>query len=422
MRAGPSCSVRRSVRPSVRPARAPAPAPTPRPPPPARARPACGPRPRPRRAPAAADWPAPRPGRGHRPGPRPRRPGRAPRFLLGPLLRAAEREGARRGSVLLRPPVGGRTAEVRAGARWALWEAPSPGQAGGGGGGAAWGLRAPAPLPAGQNSRDPRGWATRVRVRAPSRCLTAHPGPAPPRQCLGGARVSGPQAVPTPRRAVARRASLKLRDFARARAALRARRCATWARKQAPAALRPHAAGSLGTARPRLRGTSAHEGEAHLGERATSQCMSLGLRLGQLRSTGGHARWSFPPLRLSGGVTGPAVDHGSRLALPARGPVRPSSPNTALQPSGGRNGNRGPAFLAGLCGGKGHLASSPRRCGGKGGEPVAGQPRRGVEQDPAIQWGGAAGRLRPASLRAQRRGIPREVGGAGPLWMLSQDV
>lgn len=29
---------------------------------------------------------------------------------------------------------------------------------------------------------------------------------------------------------------------------------------------------------------------------------------------------------------------------------------------------------------------------------------------------------RPASLRALRRGIPREVGGGGPLWMLSQDV
>lgn len=29
---------------------------------------------------------------------------------------------------------------------------------------------------------------------------------------------------------------------------------------------------------------------------------------------------------------------------------------------------------------------------------------------------------RPASLRALRRGIPGEVGGGGPLWMLSQDV
>lgn len=93
-----------------------------------------------------------------------------------------------------------------------------------------------------------------------------------------------------------------------------------------------------------------------------------------------------------------------------------------LESSGRRDGKRGPAFLAGLCRGKGHLASSPGRDSGKGGEPVAGQPRRGVEHDLAIQWEGAAGRLRPTSLRAQRRGIPREVGGGGPLWMLSQDV
>lgn len=159
-------------------------------------------------------------------------------------------------------------------------------------------------------------------------------------------------------------------------------------------------------------------------ERRTSQCgprqcLPRGLGLGQLRSFGSRARRSFPPRRLSGGGVGSREGAGSKRPGPC--PASPASdlesclPRWALRvPSrppphvlgselGGWNGKRGPAFLTGLCGGKGHLASSPGRDGRKGGEPVAGQPRRGVEHDLAFQWGGTAGRLRTPSLRGPAR-------------------
>lgn len=161
------------------------------------------------------------------------------------------------------------------------------------------------------------------------------------------------------------------------------------------------------------------QGKAHLGRRPRDSACHWVMGLDNLASA--TVRGDPPRLACRVGVRGPALPAGYLESCCPGWALRvPASP--ILKPSGGCNGKRGPAFLAGLCGGKGHLASSPGRGGGKGGEPVADQPRRGVEHGPAIQWEGAAGRLRPASLWAQRRGIPREVGGGGPLWMLSQDV
>ena len=231
-------------------------------------------------------------------------------------------------------------------------------------------------------------------------CLTAH-------LALPTRLSPGLQAVRVPRRAVAPHGSRKLRAFQAVCAAARGE-----------AKQRSHSAQDLGAAPS---GTSASPG------RGAPQ----GGAHGTVRATGAWI-WPMEASAAARASVLPAVWYAQGFAaLPPQAissPAAREQPSASLlapavfEPSGRRNGKRGPAFLAGLCGGKGHLASSPGRDGGKGGEPVAGQPRRGVEHDLAIQWEGAAGRLRPTSLRAQRRGIPREVGGGGPLWMLSQDV
>lgn len=228
----------RSVRPSVRPSgrRAPPRPLQPRGPRRPRARPACGPRPRPRRAPAAADWPAPRPGRGHRPGPRPRRPGRAPRPSLSPGLRAAGREGARQGSVLLWPPCGRPDSGSAAWSSLGIVGSPLP-WAAGGGGGAAWGLRAPAPFPVGRSSRKTTRMGLGSGRGHPSPRRTAHPSvaqaPAPPGRA--GPRATGCSRAPTRSRAA--RVSQTSRLTPPAQAAVRAARwAANGERESAPTA------------------------------------------------------------------------------------------------------------------------------------------------------------------------------------------
>lgn len=202
------------------------------------------------------------------PGPAPAGPAGAPRPSLSPGLRAAGREGARQGSVLLRPPVGGRTAEVRPGARWALWEAPSPGLAGGRRrrGVGSLGTRAPS-RGAEQPEDHPDGRRGSGRGN-PSPCPTAHPGvaQAPFLRC---ARVPGHRLSPSPD-AQSRRACLaNFATYPPAQAALRAVRCtANVQRESVPSAPQGRGAEDLGTASRRRRGTSARPGRGTPGAQA----------------------------------------------------------------------------------------------------------------------------------------------------------
>lgn len=269
MRARLCCSVRLSVSPSVRPARAPAPAPTPRPPPPARAPPA-DPDPAPGARPPLLIGPRRAPASATAPGPASAGPAARPAALSTP--RSARRSGRGRGGGRSSyvPAPSGRTAEVRAGARWALWVAPSPGQAGRGRRGG--GLQAPAPLPAARHRRDPRretrvgegtqplsdertGVAPRVsdsEARSPGHRLSALI------DALRGARLANFATYPAPRRLCGPRSAQPVCSHGPCP-------CAIWGsghRTPAPSG-EPERA----------------PGETRLGERATSLCMSLGLGL-----------------------------------------------------------------------------------------------------------------------------------------------
>lgn len=366
-----------SVRPSVRQAGA---RPRARSNPAAPAARARAPRPRtltppPGARPAAADWPAPRPGRGHRPGPRPRRPGRRPRPSLGPGRRAAGSQGAAPG---VRSPPRGRPDSGSAG--WSslgIVGSPLP-WAGGGLGrrGAGVPLVRAAPLPRGRGaawkpphgSGDP-GVGTQSLPR-PRTGPCPHAGSSGARGCPG----HGPSPRPTHRCA--------------------ARVSQTWRLPQ-PSRASPRAACSAEKAPPRKAARGAGSGRSWAprapnlgglgapGDQRTSGTGLVGVpasgaRFWLTRDTGGSA-W-VPPVvssasrgrRAPGGegnqrpgprpspVCSPDPSGPGRVSTTGRpNPVRRFSPPRP-QPSGGWSGKRGPAFLAGLRGGKGHLASSPR--------------------------------------------------------------
>lgn len=244
MRARLCCSVRLSVSPSVRPARAPAPAPTPRPPLPARAPPA-DPDPAPGARPPLLIGPRRAPASATAPGPASAGPAARPAALSTPRSARRSWRGRGGGRSSYVPALGGRTAEVRAGARWALWVAPSPGQAGRGRRGG--GLRAPVRLPAARHRRDPR---RETRVGEGTQPLSD--------ERTGVARASvtqrrGLRATGCPRSStrcaarVSQTSRLTRRPGGSAGPALR-NQCAPTARALVQS-------GGLGTARPRRRGS-----------------------------------------------------------------------------------------------------------------------------------------------------------------------
>lgn len=403
-----------SVRPSVRPAGArPRAAPTPRPPPPARAPRLRTLTPPPGARPAAADWPAPRPR--PRPPPRapPRRPGRRPAPRSAGSARGAEGASAGVGSP---PPPRGRPDSGSAG--WSSLGIVGSPLCGAGGGRGRRGVGSPgagAPShgdpaagrpPMGDAGRD-EGNPTPPVLRP---CLCPH-------ACSSGAR--GPRAADCPRPSTHRRA-------ARVSQTSRLPRRLCWLRavqrKSAPTA--PRGSG------PSCRGPRRSQREAHRGAGATGRCLPPGLEFGQLRSIGGRARVGpSPPARSVWGVRGPAKQRvprfprkRSRIVLPEMGPARPFSPTLSSSPRADRMGSVAPHSWLACAGAKATSLPLPDATVGREVSLWLASRGKGVEHDLAIQWGGAAGRLRPTSLWAQRRGIPGKVGGGGPLWMLSQDV
>lgn len=112
-------------------------------------------------------------------------------------------------------------------------------------------------------------------------------------------------------------------------------------------------------------------GETRLGS-GPRHCTSLGPGFDQLRTPG--ATRSGPSRHL--------------VCLVGRGPAplpcdheRRFSPTLSSSPGPGVLGIVAPHSWLACAGAKGHFASSPGRGSGKGGEPVAGQQRRGVQQD-----------------------------------------
>lgn len=205
----------------------------------------------------------------------------------------------------------------------------------------------------------------RLGARAPQPLPLLRTPALPTRLFLGGARVPGPQAVPTTRCAVSPGASRKLRDFPTcsggcadlALCGCKARSRLCWGAGPKRAwALRARAVGE-----PRRA-----QGGEHLGARAARDgACPWGFGFGQLRSAGGCARGFFAPRCLSrAGAPRRRGGKQAAWALPHT-PLNDLEPccsgwalrasllaPAVLEPSGWLNGKRGPTFLASLCGAK----------------------------------------------------------------------